>query len=112
MGSSAAFSVSLAAALIQAIANPDELDRSLVSRWAFESEKLFHGKPSGIDNNICTFGGAILYQNGQIKERMNQVNFLPLLLVYTNVKRNTKLLVEKTSGRRQAVSTSSISFFC
>ena len=68
LGSSAAFCVALAAALL---ANTDSVsldlnhqgwlafgDRELelVNKWAFEGEKINHGKPSGIDNTVSTYG--------------------------------------------------------
>lgn len=68
MGSSAALSVSLAAALI-ALSDSvrmgfsqkgwlqfGERELDLVNKWAFEGEKILHGKPSGIDNSVSTYG--------------------------------------------------------
>lgn len=68
LGSSAAFCVSLSAAFI-ALSDSVNLDFNhqgwlmfgeseleLVNKWAFEGEKLIHGKPSGIDNTVSTFG--------------------------------------------------------
>lgn len=98
MGSSASFSVSLTAALLKAF-DVLNLTKELVSKWSFECEKLFHGKPSGIDNSICTYGGAILFKNGQIIEQLNELKSFDIILVYTNVARNTKELVAKTSSR-------------
>ncbi|XP_050940686.1 mevalonate kinase-like [Cucumis melo] len=68
LGSSAAFCVALSAALLALsgfvnvdwehrrwmIYKEDELD--LLNKWAFEGEKIIHGKPSGIDNTVSTYG--------------------------------------------------------
>lgn len=68
LGSSAAFCVALSAALLALsgtvdvdrehrgwiVYKEDELD--LLNKWAFEGEKIIHGKPSGIDNTVSTYG--------------------------------------------------------
>ncbi|KAL0552535.1 hypothetical protein IC582_011651 [Cucumis melo] len=67
LGSSAAFCVALSAALLALsgsvnvdrehhgwmVYKEDELD--LLNKWAFEGEKIIHGKPSGIDNTGSTY---------------------------------------------------------
>jgi mevalonate kinase len=103
LGSSAAFSVSLVAALMKAITG-NVPPKQTISEWAFRCEHIFHGKPSGIDNSICTFGGAILFQSGKVVDEIHDLKKLPALLVYTNVTRNTKLLVESVTRRRERVS--------
>ena len=68
LGSSAAFCVALSAALL-ALSDSVKLDfghqgwqifgdseLDLVNKWAFEGEKIIHGKPSGIDNTVSTYG--------------------------------------------------------
>jgi hypothetical protein len=32
-----------------------------VNRWAFVGEKILHGNPSGVDNSVSVFGGALAY---------------------------------------------------
>lgn len=34
----------------------DEKKVDLVNKWAFEGERIIHGRPSGIDNTVSTYG--------------------------------------------------------
>jgi mevalonate kinase len=66
LGSSAAFSASLAAALMIWHGHSEEKAledlyvreefTTKVNLWAFRAEKLIHGNPSGIDNCVATYG--------------------------------------------------------
>ena len=44
-----------------------ETDLYIVSNRAYELEKIFHGSPSGMDNTISAFGGALTFQSGELK---------------------------------------------
>jgi mevalonate kinase len=100
LGSSAALSVCLAAGLlniksqIEGNEKAEQPDHSEICKLAYLSEKILHGNPSGVDNSVSTYGGVIKFVSGQV----NMLSSLPklrILLVNTNVSRNTKLLVQK-----------------
>eukprot|EP00257_Ricinus_communis_P010124 XP_002529655.2 mevalonate kinase [Ricinus communis] len=110
LGSSAAFCVALSAALL-AFSDSVNLDREqhgwlmfgvpeleLLNKWAFEGEKIIHGKPSGIDNTISTYGNMIKFRSGNLT-RMNSSMPLKMLITNTRVGRNTKALVAGVSER-------------
>ncbi|XP_067862140.1 mevalonate kinase isoform X5 [Heptranchias perlo] len=105
LGSSAAYCVCLAAALLTANGtitcpvpqekdttrwNEDELE--LINKWAFQGEKLIHGNPSGVDNAVGTWGGVLRYHAGKI-DLLSRVPTLRILLTNTKVSRSTKVLV-------------------
>lgn len=105
LGSSAAFSVCLSAALLAsrgAIACPaveaaqtaswSDKDLELINKWAFQGEKIIHGNPSGVDNAVGTWGGALRYHSGKIKP-LSSTPMLRILLTNTRVPRSTKVLV-------------------
>ncbi|XP_072271477.1 mevalonate kinase isoform X1 [Pyxicephalus adspersus] len=105
LGSSAAYSVCLAAALLSIsgrISCPaqgctedvrwTETELKLINSWAFQGEKVIHGNPSGVDNAVATLGGALQFQAGQITP-MKRVPMLQILLTNTRVPRSTKILV-------------------
>ncbi|XP_042434449.1 mevalonate kinase-like isoform X1 [Zingiber officinale] len=120
MGSSASYCVSLAAALL-ALSNAIMIDNSqggwlklcnddleLVNKWAFEGEKIIHGKPSGIDNTVSTFGSMIQFKLGEVT-RIKSSSPLRMLITNTKVGRNTKALVagvsERTSRHQDAMAS-------
>ncbi|XP_029881960.1 mevalonate kinase isoform X2 [Aquila chrysaetos chrysaetos] len=105
LGSSAAYAVCLAAALLmacRAISCPlkegestarwTEEELTLINSWAFQGERVIHGNPSGVDNAVGTWGGALRYQSGKITP-LKRVPMLRILLTNTKVPRSTKVLV-------------------
>lgn len=59
LGASAAFAVAVIRAFDGLLGT--NLDNAKIDDLAFECERLAHGTPSGIDNNIATYGEAVLY---------------------------------------------------
>ena len=59
LGSSAALAVAIIRAFDQMLGL--KMDNGAINDLAFECEKLAHGAPSGIDNNIATYGEPVLY---------------------------------------------------
>ncbi|OLL23775.1 Mevalonate kinase [Neolecta irregularis DAH-3] len=115
LGSSAAFSVCLAAALLFANGHiarpctgpPSPAARILIDEWAFLGECCLHGNPSGIDNAICTAGGAILFKKGASGEKPRKTFIpdfpsIPLILTNTFQSRQTAKLVAKVAALRDS----------
>ncbi|GIX72858.1 mevalonate kinase [Caerostris extrusa] len=105
MGSSASYSVCLSTAMLVFCGRTTPSlfpeDKELINKWAFQAERIFHGKPSGIDNAICTFGGALLFENGEVLEVLPNLPSIGILLVNTKVSRNTKLLVSNVKKKHE-----------
>ncbi|XP_057155506.1 mevalonate kinase isoform X5 [Pan paniscus] len=136
LGSSAAYSVCLAAALLtvcEEIPNPlkdgdcvnrwTKEDLELINKWAFQGERMIHGNPSGVDNAVSTWGGALRYHQGKIsslKSKQESITScvpddaalgrrngemklgspaLQILLTNTKVPRNTRALVAGVRNR-------------
>jgi mevalonate kinase len=90
LGSSAAVSVATIGAVADLLDKQPKSEE--ISKMAFHAEKIAHGTPSGIDNTIATYGGALRFQDGNITRKPTKSNF-PLIIVNTKVPRNTKELV-------------------
>jgi len=67
-------------------------DLDLINSWALEGEKIAHGQPSGIDNCVITYGGAICFQKGSMR-KLESTPPIEIILVNTRVPRNTKEIV-------------------
>lgn len=115
LGSSASFSVCIAAALlrhyglllspntIQLVGRPIDEDLKLINRWAFIAEKVIHGTPSGIDNTVSTYGGAKAYRRPDAMRSLPDFGGMDFLLVDTGVSRNTRRQVENVTERLRKV---------
>ena len=65
-----------------------------VNAWAFAGEKLFHGAPSGLDNTVSAFGGALAYcREPRRQERIEGMPALRVLVCNTRVPKDTRALV-------------------
>lgn len=55
-------------------------------------DKIFHGNPSGIDNNVICFGGGIIFNKTLFPSHKNiEFSYFPfdILLIDCGVERNT-----------------------
>ncbi|XP_009002832.2 mevalonate kinase isoform X12 [Callithrix jacchus] len=73
-------------------------DLELINKWAFQGERVIHGNPSGVDNAVSTWGGALRYQQGKIAS-LKRPPALQILLTNTRVPRSTKALVAGVRNR-------------
>lgn len=99
LGSSAAVAVASAAATGRLLGLP--LSRENIFKIALEAEKLIHGKPSGVDPAISTYGGILTYCRSTGINRLNVDTNLPLIIGDTGVKRITGEMVSHVSRLRE-----------
>jgi hydroxymethylglutaryl-CoA reductase len=89
LGSSAAFSV----AIIRAFDDLFDLglDDLRVNQLAFDCEKITHGSPSGIDNNLATFAEPVLFSksNATRTRPLKLIEPPPLVVASSGVSANT-----------------------
>lgn len=73
LGSSAAFSVCIASALLYlnnhlpfpTSAKPSPDAAHTINSWALVGERILHGNPSGVDNSVATLGGALVFRKSK-----------------------------------------------
>lgn len=76
-------------------------EKEIINAWAYAVERIMHGKPSGLDNTVCTYGSVVeMNRNIQPGEEpvfkiLCNTPQLHILLVNTGVARTTSVLVEK-----------------
>ncbi|MEE8410321.1 MAG: hydroxymethylglutaryl-CoA reductase, degradative [Myxococcota bacterium] len=95
MGASAAVAV----AVIRALMTKYDLELSdeEVCALAFESEKVAHGTPSGIDNTLATYGRFILFKRGEppYRRELNVLKPIPIVLGLTGIASLTAKMVAR-----------------
>jgi mevalonate kinase len=62
MGSGAAVATAIVRALAEHLGRP--LDANTVSSLAYETERIYHGTPSGIDNTVVAFEQPVYFRRG------------------------------------------------
>lgn len=88
LGSGAAVSV----AIIRAVAKhlKKELTNEQVNALAFETEKLYHGTPSGIDNTAITYAKPVYFVKGQPIEILRVGRPFTIVVGDTGIPASTK----------------------
>ena len=107
LGSSAAIAVAIARAVDATL--DLGLDDERVNAIAFESEKLAHGTPSGIDNTLATYASPMLFHNdgGLQFEFLEPADVPPLLIAWGDETGSTKDMV---AGVRERYSSATAHF--
>jgi len=99
LGSSAAAAVAAAAAVNELLGGRLSLED--ISLTAFESEKVVHGTPSGIDNTIATYGGGLVYEKGRRIEQLRDLGDIPFVVGNTGKSHSTGQLVGRVGELRE-----------
>uniref|UniRef100_A0A914ENF3 Mevalonate kinase n=1 Tax=Acrobeloides nanus TaxID=290746 RepID=A0A914ENF3_9BILA len=114
LGSSGAYCVCIAAALLQTagiIPPPmiqvdedgsvtwDDIHLDIIRKWAAAAESLIHGRASGLDAAVCTYGGVASYKPGRPIENLRNIPELKVILVNSKVERNTSRMVQTVKER-------------
>jgi hydroxymethylglutaryl-CoA reductase len=92
-------SAAVAVAIIRALnAHFDlRLSDAEVNALAFESEKMAHGTPSGIDNTVATYGRFVLFRSGDppTMRTISPARPIPLVIGMTGVESLTAKMVAR-----------------
>lgn len=109
LGSSASLAVATAGALfcwmceLQFGASFSNEQLQMINDHAFSAEKIMHGNPSGLDNTVSTYGGAIRFIRKEETIECSPIPRFPqldILLTNTHVPRSTKTLVAAVQSRK------------
>jgi mevalonate kinase len=91
LGSGAAVSAAIVRALAEYLGQP--LTNAEVSALVFETEKLLHGTPSGIDNTVIAYQRPVYFIKGQPPTPLNVARPFKLLIGDTGISSSTKITV-------------------
>jgi hydroxymethylglutaryl-CoA reductase len=99
LGSSAAFAVAVIRAF-DALLHLDKSDDE-IDRLAFLCEKITHGTPSGVDNNLATFGRPVLFNSdaSEPTEAVELTEIPPLVVAASSTRGATKTQVDGVRRR-------------
>jgi mevalonate kinase len=99
LGSSASFSVCISTLILlieEIITTLTPQSKILINENALFCENVLHGKASGVDNTISTYGGIHQYTKSQTRKLISQKSCaLKFLIIDTKVPKNTAYQVKK-----------------
>ncbi len=98
LGSGAAVSVAIIRALAAHLKK--ELTDEQVSALAFETEKLYHGTPSGIDNTVVTYAKPVYFVKGQPIEILRVKKPFTIVIGDTGIPASTRESVRDVRVQR------------
>ncbi len=99
LGASAAIAVATMRALSAFLGHP--LEKETLNRLAFETERLMHGNPSGIDNTVIVYEQPILFRKGELIEFVNPSKNLHFLIADSGIKKATADTVAYLAQQRE-----------
>ena len=74
-----------------------------INQIAYEGEKAYHGRPSGVDNTAATYGGLIQFTKGEVPkfDHINVPKPVEIVIGNTGLVTNTEKAVEGVKNRMQ-----------
>jgi len=100
LGSSSAVAVATVAATSSALNH--ELSPEEIVNLAMVSERITHGKPSGIDVNVAVYGGVILFKMGEKPKQIELCKDVEFLVCHSGIERRTSEMVSKFSKMKKS----------
>ena len=100
LGSGAAVSTAIVRALAEHVGR--SLSPDIVSRLVYETERLHHGTPSGIDNTVVAYEQPVYFVRGQPPQPLRVGASFWLAIADTGVASPTKIAVEDVRRAWQA----------
>lgn len=78
-----------------------KMSKQEIFHISYETEKIVHGNPSGIDPAISTFGGTMLFQKDAGFQPIDVKADVPLIVGYTGVNRSTGVQIAKVKDLKE-----------
>jgi mevalonate kinase len=91
MGSGAAVSAAILRAFSASVGHP--LTDQQISSLVYETERIYHGTPSGIDNTVITYARPVYFVKGKSVELLQVKSPFTLVIANTGLKSPTSLAV-------------------
>lgn len=98
LGASSAYAVALCAALMKVFRVSAE--PYVISSWALNIDKFFHGSVSGLTTSTIIHGGYLYFQHNKIKAHgIEHLSPIRVILVDTGLQRHARVVNEMIAGQ-------------